>query len=148
MARSPGSSPGATTSRASTCSPVDIPHKGGRTFGYRVTDGRHAVAYLSDHGPIALGPGPDGWGPYHEAALALADGVDLLIHDAQYTRRGAARAGRFGHSAVEYAVQLGGAGRRRRVVLFHHDPTRTDDEVDALVERLSARRAAGSWTTP
>ena len=40
------------------------------------------VAYLSDHGPAGLGPGPDGWGPYHEAAMALASGVDLLVHDA------------------------------------------------------------------
>ncbi len=64
----------------------EIPHKGGRTFGYRVADEVGSLAYLSDHGPRgALGPGPDGWGPYHEAALELCAGVDLLIHDAQHT---------------------------------------------------------------
>ena len=35
----------------------DIPHKGGRTFGYRISDGRHTVAYLSDHAPQDLGHG-------------------------------------------------------------------------------------------
>ena len=40
----------------------EIPHKGGRTFGFRVSDGSASVAYLSDHCPTALGPGPDGLG--------------------------------------------------------------------------------------
>ena len=40
---------------------LEIPHKGGRTFGYRVSDGRATVAYLSDHSPIAYGPGPEGF---------------------------------------------------------------------------------------
>lgn len=64
---------------------LEIPHKGGRTFGYRVSDGTSAVAYLSDHQPTTFGPGDDGVGAYHDAARHLADGVDLLIHDAQYT---------------------------------------------------------------
>ena len=42
---------------------LEIPHKGGRTFGYRVSDGRASIAYLSDHGPAALGPGPGRVGP-------------------------------------------------------------------------------------
>ena len=46
-----------------------IPHKGGRTFGYRVSDGHSVIAYLPDHSPTDLGPGPDGLGSYHDAAL-------------------------------------------------------------------------------
>ncbi len=64
---------------------LEIPHKGGRTFGYRISDGRTTIAYLSDHCPTTLGPGPEGLGEYHEAALSLASGCDLLFHDAQYT---------------------------------------------------------------
>ncbi len=92
----------------------EIPHPGGRAFGYRVSDGRTSMAYLSDHGPIALGPGPEGWGPYHDAALALADGVDVLLHDAQYTAEELPARATFGHSAAGYAVQLAErAGARR-----------------------------------
>jgi phosphoribosyl 1,2-cyclic phosphodiesterase len=111
---------------------MEVPHKGGRTFGFRVSDGRHAVAYLSDHGPAAWGPGPDGWGPYHDAALTLADGVDLLIHDAQHTAAELPSHAQFGHSAADYAVRLGELAGVGRVLLFHHDPSRTDDDVDAI----------------
>jgi phosphoribosyl 1,2-cyclic phosphodiesterase len=113
---------------------LDIPHKGGRSYGYRISDGRSAIAYLSDHGPLVLGPGPDGWGPYHDAALALATGVDLLVHDAQHTTEELpARAG-WGHSAVDYPVALAQRAGSRAVLLFHHDPNRTDAEVDAIVD--------------
>ena len=111
---------------------AEIPHKGGRTFGFRIDDGRHTVAYLSDHAPVALGEGPDGFGPYHDAALRLATDVDVLIHDAQYTAgEFAARRG-FGHSAIDYAVGLAESAGARRLVLFHHDPGRTDDDLDRI----------------
>jgi phosphoribosyl 1,2-cyclic phosphodiesterase len=112
---------------------LEIPHKGGRTFGYRVSDGRTAIAYLSDHGPAALGPGPEGWGPYHESAMALAAGVDLLIHDSQHTAEELPVRVAFGHSAADYSVRLGELAGAKAVLLFHHDPVRTDDEVEALV---------------
>lgn len=112
---------------------LDIPHKGGRTFGYRISDGRSAVAYLSDHGPLALGPGPDGWGPYHDTAVVLAAGVDLLIHDAQHVADELPARAAFGHSAADYPVRLAEIAGARSVLLFHHDPNRTDDELDAMV---------------
>jgi phosphoribosyl 1,2-cyclic phosphodiesterase len=116
---------------------LEIPHKGGRTFGYRINDGRSAIAYLSDHGPSALGPGPDGWGPYHEAAMALAADVDVLIHDAQHTAAELPSRAIFGHSAADYAVRLGELAGAGSVLLFHHDPARTDAEVDAVVESFA-----------
>jgi len=111
----------------------EVPHKGGRTFGYRVSDGRATLAYLPDHHPRSLGPGPDGFGPYHEAACALADGVDLLLHDAQYTAEEFPARAAFGHSTVDYAVGLAEHCGVGRLVLFHHDPPRTDDQLDAIV---------------
>jgi ribonuclease BN (tRNA processing enzyme) len=119
----------------------DIPHKGGRTFGFRITDNVSTTAYMPDHGPIALGPGPDGWGELHATALALAKGVDLLLHDAQHTVEEFPARAHFGHCPADYAVSLGLAADVGTVVLFHHDPARTDDELDALVGRL--RAAAG-----
>jgi phosphoribosyl 1,2-cyclic phosphodiesterase len=114
----------------------EIPHKGGRTFGYRISDGRGAMAYLSDHGPRALGPGPDGLGPYHEAAVALCEGVDVLVHDAQHTAAELPRRAHLGHSAAEYAVGLARHCGVGRVVLFHHDPERTDGQVVDLERTL------------
>ena len=117
----------------------DIPHKGGRTLGYRVSDGRASVAYLSDHSPHTLGPGPDGVGEYHQAAIELASGVDLLLHDAQYTEAELPDRGDFGHAAAEYAVGLAKEAGVGRLVLFHHDPNRTDDQLDRLLRDLDLR---------
>ncbi|MEW6474522.1 MAG: MBL fold metallo-hydrolase [Actinomycetota bacterium] len=132
-----GLAPGVHVIEGFTVLALEIPHKGGRTFGYRVSDGSGSLAYLSDHGPVALGDGPDGFGPYHPDAVALADGVDVLFHDAQYTAaEWAARAG-FGHSAVDYAVGLAQRAAARRLMLFHHDPARTDHEINELVAALA-----------
>jgi phosphoribosyl 1,2-cyclic phosphodiesterase len=111
----------------------EIPHRGGRTFGFRISDGRSTIAYMSDHWPLKYGPGPHGEGEYHEAALALADDVDLLIHDAQYTRAEFPARAHFGHSTIDYAIELGEMAGVGKVVLFHHDPSRTDDQLDAVV---------------
>lgn len=113
----------------------EIPHKGGRTFGYRIDDGRATVAYLSDHGPFGvLGPGPDGLGPYHEAAMDLCAGADVLIHDAQHTAEELPGRTGYGHSAAGYPVELARRCGVERVLLFHHDPMRTDAAV-ADIER-------------
>ncbi len=118
---------------------LEVPHKGGRTFGYRVRDGARAVTYVPDHCPTALGPGDDGLGARHEAALELADGVDVLIHDAQLLPEEVALESSFGHAAADYAVGLGRAAGARTTVLFHHKPDRTDEQLDALAARLGGR---------
>jgi phosphoribosyl 1,2-cyclic phosphodiesterase len=111
----------------------EIPHKGGLTYGYRVSGDGATIAYLSDHSPIAFGPGPAGFGAYHPAAIALARSADLLIHDAQLTGPEFAAFSPFGHSAVEYAIGLAEAAGVKRLLLYHHDPSRTDDQIDAIV---------------
>ncbi len=112
---------------------LDIPHKGGRTYGFRVSDGTASVAYLSDHSPTSIGPGPSGLGEYHPAALTLAAGVDLMIHDAQHTVWEFEAKQSLGHSTIAYAVGLAEEAGARRLLLFHHDPPRTDDALDAIV---------------
>ncbi len=90
----------------------EIPHKGGRTFGYRVSDGHSTFTYMPDHCPTSFGAGPDGCGEYHAAALELAAETDSLLHDSQLlTPAELATEGRFGHAAADYAVEL---GRRAR----------------------------------
>jgi phosphoribosyl 1,2-cyclic phosphodiesterase len=116
----------------------EIPHKGGRTFGYRVSDGRAVLAYLPDHCPTLLGPGPDGWGEYHPAALALARGADAVVHDAFLLPEELAAEASYGHAAADYAVGLAARAGAARAVLFHHRPDRTDDELDKLAARFES----------
>ncbi len=109
-----------------------VPHKGGPTFGFRVSDGRSSFAYLPDHRPVAKGPS-------REAALDLCRGVDLVIHDAQFLPAEAAIAHQQGHSTIDEAVGLAVEAGAREVVLFHHGPSRTDVELDKIVTDLAPR---------
>jgi phosphoribosyl 1,2-cyclic phosphodiesterase len=107
----------------------EIPHKGGRTFGYRVTDGAASLTYMPDHCPTSFGPGPDGYGEYHQAALELAAASDLLVHDAQLLVGELDAEASMGHSCGEYAVELARRAGTRSVLLFHHRTDRTDAEL-------------------
>ncbi len=124
--------PGAHSCEGFTVLAREIPHKGGRTFGYRVSDGRATFTFMPDHCPTAFGPGPSGLGECHPAALELASAADLLVHDAQLLREELAAEARFGHAAAEYAVELGERAGARAVILFHHRPDRTDKQLDEL----------------
>jgi ribonuclease BN (tRNA processing enzyme) len=133
--------PGQLKAEGFTVEAREVPHKGGRTFGYRVGDGQSVITYIPDHFPTAFGPGPEGWGEYHPAALDLAAGSDLLIHDAFLLPEEVAAEASFGHAAADYAVGLGERAGARRVMLFHHKPGRTDEELDLLGARLGAGSA-------
>jgi phosphoribosyl 1,2-cyclic phosphodiesterase len=122
----------------------EIPHKGGRTLGYRISDGHSTLAYLPDHNPTALGPGEDGFGVYHAAALELADHADVLVHDSQLFPAELASEGYFGHALGDYAVELGRRAGVRAVVLFHHRHDRTDDALDELARRLGGEGSASA----
>jgi phosphoribosyl 1,2-cyclic phosphodiesterase len=115
----------------------EVPHKGGRTFGYRISDGRSTLAYLSDHCPTALGPGEDGFGSYHATAIELARGADVLVHDALLFPEEMTAESSFGHAVADYAVELARRAEARAVVLFHHRHDRTDDALDGLAERFA-----------
>ncbi len=126
-------SPGATELEGLTVLAREIPHKGGRTYGYRISDGHSTLAYMPDHCPTVLGAGEDGYGAYHETAIELAAGTDALVHDAQlFGAAELARESRFGHAVADYAVALGRRAGGRRTVLFHHRPDRTDAQLDEL----------------
>jgi phosphoribosyl 1,2-cyclic phosphodiesterase len=108
---------------------ADLAHKGGRTFGYRIEDGSGSVAYLPDHGPVQ-GCSDD--------ARALVDGVDVLFHDAQFLEPERVVADAYGHATVGDAIELAVQAGVRLLVLFHHSPVRTDDQLDEIAAGISA----------
>ena len=111
------------------------------TLGYRLEADGIAVVYSTDHEcharSAALGaPLDQVLGSLHPGDSRHRDfiaGADLLIHDAQYTA--AEYPGRvgWGHSTLEYVVDLAIAGGVKRLELFHHDPGRDDEAVDTLM---------------
>ena len=114
-----------------------VPHVG-LTNGYRIDMGGASVAYLSDH-QMPL----DGSHAVSEAVLELCDGVDLLIHDAQYTVEEFPAKATWGHCTADYAVFVAQEAGAQRLALFHHDPTHDDDTVDGILASTQ-RRAEGT----
>ncbi len=109
-----------------------VPHVG-RTAGYRVQFDGTTVAYISDHQAPS-----DGSNDVAESVLELADGVDLLVHDAQYTPEEFAAKSTWGHCTIDYAINVAVQAGAKRLALFHHDPAHDD----ATLDRLGAAAAA------
>jgi phosphoribosyl 1,2-cyclic phosphodiesterase len=62
-------------------------------------------------------------------------GADLLIHDAQYTEKEYEAMFRgWGHTPMEKAIAAAARAGVKRLALFHHDPMRTDGQLDALAD--------------
>lgn len=114
------------------CRPV--PHVG-ETNGYRVTIGDTSVAYVSDHQQ------PEDPTTVDANVLELAQGVDVLIHDAQYTPEEFAERTHWGHCTIDYAIEVAAQAEVGELVLFHHDPAHNDEIMDALVEGAVAAGA-------
>jgi phosphoribosyl 1,2-cyclic phosphodiesterase len=110
-----------------------VPHVG-PTVGYRVDWDGVSVAYISDH------QAPPGLDSIADSVLALCDGVDLLIHDAQYTPDEFVQKVDWGHCTVGYAVLVAKEAGARRLALFHHDPAHSDERVDEI--EAEAQQAA------
>jgi ribonuclease BN (tRNA processing enzyme) len=111
-----------------------VPHVG-PTFGYRVEFGGISVAYISDHQQPLEGDG------IAAEVLELADGVDLLIHDAQFTDEEFRVKSHWGHCTIDYAIHVAREAGARTLALFHHDPSHADQDIDRLLERARDRAA-------
>jgi phosphoribosyl 1,2-cyclic phosphodiesterase len=116
---------------------TQILHRG-PTLGYCVSEGERSVCYLPDHEPVLGGP-LDRIGTEWISGHSLAEGASLLIHDGQYTDDEYRDHVGWGHSGVSHALEFARRAAADRLVLFHHDPARDDDGLDA-VERFARER--------
>ncbi|MFH1075328.1 MAG: MBL fold metallo-hydrolase [Pseudomonadota bacterium] len=66
---------------------------------------------------------------------AFISGADLLIYDAQYTEQEYQSKKGWGHTSIEYVINSARQNNVKRLALFHHDPMRSDVQIDALSER-------------
>jgi phosphoribosyl 1,2-cyclic phosphodiesterase len=114
----------------------------GPTVGYRVASPTAAMAYLPDHEP-ALGnerfPTSPEWTSGHE----LAAGVDLLLHDSQYSAPEYADHVGWGHSSVDDAIRFATQAEVGHLVTFHHDPTHADSDVERILGEAVRRLRPG-----
>ena len=122
--------PGFSVTASLVCHP-------GPTVGYRLDDGKTIVTYLSDHEP-ALGCRVFPDLPQWMSGLGLAEGADLLIHDAQYNDDEYRQHVGWGHSSIGQAMTFARAAGVDHLVAFHHDPWHDDVTLDRLFEQARA----------
>lgn len=107
-------------------------------LAFRIECDGASVIYACDHEPhaadVAHGEAElEGEDLAHAQFMA---GADLIIHDAQYLPQEYAAKRGWGHSTLDYAVLIARTAGARRIALTHHDPMRTDDDIDQALERL------------
>jgi phosphoribosyl 1,2-cyclic phosphodiesterase len=106
----------------------------GPTVGYRVEENGNSLAFIPDNEPALEA----------DSGLALADGVDLLVHDAQYTAEEYETRIGWGHTALpDFAAYVREAAPGR-TVMFHHDPSHADEVLEAMEQ--TARELVGGET--
>ncbi len=105
----------------------------GPTLGYRIEEDGTSLAYLPDHEP-ALGHPEFPAAPQWTSGFDVIRGVDLLIHDAQYTEEEYVGRVGWGHSTLRQAVDLAVQAEVATLVTFHHDPEHSDKALDRLLQ--------------
>ena len=123
----------AVTIGSATVRAGGVSHQG-PTVGYRVDDRGRSLAYIPDHEP-SLGIDITTLDVSWLSGYDLLDGVDIAFHDAQYFDEEYAAHLGWGHSALSHTVTMGRRANVRQLVLFHHDPSHSDDDLDRLLTR-------------
>ena len=111
---------------------VPMNHPGG-AYGYKIKVEDKTICYFTDN---EINP------PYPKS-IELDElekqckNADILIHDAQYTEDDMPLKHGWGHSLISQVTDLGNKANVKNLVYFHHDPERSDDALDAELEKAS-----------
>jgi ribonuclease BN (tRNA processing enzyme) len=104
-------------------------------IGYRIRLGDVVVCFVPDN-ELEGAMYPEVAPGFEARMVDFVRDADLLIHDAMYTQEEYPKRVGWGHSTFEQAVRLAREGGVRRLLFTHHDPTRTDYELDAIVAKM------------
>ena len=105
----------------------------GKAFGYKIKIDDKIICYFTDN---EIDP------PY-EKSIELdvltekCKNADILIHDAQYIEADMPLKHGWGHSLISQVTKLGESAEVKNLVYYHHDPERSDDDIDAELETAS-----------
>jgi phosphoribosyl 1,2-cyclic phosphodiesterase len=113
---------------------IALNHPGGAT-GYRLEHGGKSICIITDH--------EHGDAGIDRAVRRFVEGADVMIYDAMFTDEEYPRFTGWGHSTWQKCIELALEAGVRQPVLFHHDPRRSDDALDAIAEE-AVRRHPGA----
>ena len=123
--------------------PFALHHPNGAT-GYRIESPGASIVYASDH--------EHGNDVADSTLRDYAQNADILIYDSQYTPEEYKHRQGWGHSTWREAVNLARSAKVKQLILFHHDPTRTDHQLNAIVREAQREfeptiAAREGWST-
>jgi phosphoribosyl 1,2-cyclic phosphodiesterase len=99
-------------------------------YGFRLEHAGHSIVYATDTEHFAC---------VDPTLKRLAAGADILIYDAQYTPEEYPGKVGWGHSTWQAGAELARAAGVPQLVLFHHDPNRTDAQLAAIEAQAQAQ---------
>ena len=108
--------------------PIALSHPDGG-YGCKIIDEGKTFVFLTDN---ELGYRHEG-GLQEKDYIAICTHADLLVHDAQYTDEEYESKRTWGHSTYNQAMLLASSARVKKLGFFHHDPERTDEEIERQV---------------
>jgi phosphoribosyl 1,2-cyclic phosphodiesterase len=115
-------------------------------LGYRINYQGKSIVTIYDHEPFrnlfALGSQDIDKEAAREGEIAAAEenekvkkfvnGADIVIHDAQYTKQEYTSHVGWGHCSYEHAIETTAGNGVKKLVLFHHEPSRTDKQLEEI----------------
>ena len=101
----------------------------GDCFGYKFTHHGKSVVIIPDNQLHQVNTTE-----HFDKLTDFCKDVDILIHDAQYLSTDMPQKADWGHSLVQDTCRLARDAGVKDLILFHHDPNRTDSEIDGILE--------------
>lgn len=120
----------------------------GYALGFRITCGDKSLVYISDNEPFNREQITSGMNKVDKSVINLFNNVpgnpnsriaefarntDLLIHDSTFTPGEYRQKEFWGHSDYLFAVQMAVEARAKKLILFHHGPHHSDDDIDVIL---------------
>ncbi len=117
-------------------------------LGYRLDVGGRSLVYISDNEPfdrevarslknvekVITDKYSESKGDPNQRIFDFARGADILIHDATYTPEEYVNRVGWGHSHYLFTLKVAAEAQVKKLILFHHDPSHSDEKIDEIVE--------------
>ncbi len=114
-------------------------------FGYRIDCDGQSIFFTGDYEPVfnIYQPEDDEYEEYqsfidqkqHEIIMAMKN-VDALIIDSSYTAEEYLAKKGWGHGTYASAIELAAKAQAKKLFFTHHEPTRTDDQLEHIYAQL------------
>ena len=106
----------------------------GASYGYRIEADGEVMVYATDSEYESLDLN------YLSKYLQFFRNADVLIFDAFVGPGENIKKQNWGHSSALYGVDIAAEARVKKLVLFHHDPERSDEDIERIWEEAVAYR--------